>query len=150
MYFPNTITTKTSLPTLFACLSSCTHMYVCLFAYNSGTGGAVVSKFSVSQRWFYVQKFGKRVMGRGQKTGIFCFSQDCLAMHHSRQTGHWICYRCTHRCRQTMRRCDRNRLTLVVAGRHAYYTQVQEAVAFSGRKAEWGCLCYAQLSGQNG
>jgi len=42
----------------------------------------------VLQAWFYAQKFGERVMGRGQKIGIFHSSRDRLAMCYGRQIGH--------------------------------------------------------------
>jgi len=56
---------------------------VCMFAYNSGKGGAIVSKFQGAPGMVLRAKicaclgpkFGERVMGRGHKIGIF-FSRD--------------------------------------------------------------------------
>jgi len=111
-------------------ISICRRMYVCLFAYNSKTGEAIVSKFS----GFWVvsrAKFGGRVIGRGQKIGIFRFSRDRPAMRHGRQTahcdGHLTGYRRAHRRRRTRSRRNRNMHW------HAYYTRVWKAGALGGR-----------------
>jgi len=104
MYFPIVIITNTSLPILFACLCLCRPMYVCLFAYNSEMGVALVSKFLWCPGMVLCTKFGERVMGRGQKVGIFRCSLDWPAMRRGRQTGHcdghWTGYRRTQRRRQ--------------------------------------------------
>jgi len=88
------------------CLRVC--LYVCLLAYNSGSGGEIVSKFSGCPRdGFMCQKFGEGVMGRGQNIDIFRFLWDRPAMRHGRQIGHcdrhWTGYRRAHRCRRAVR-----------------------------------------------
>jgi len=88
--------------------------YVCMFAYNLGTGGVILQVFRVPQEWFYMQKFvhvwGKN-LGRGSwvevRIGIFLFSRD-FAGHVPQQADwalrwHWTGCRHTHRGRQTVR-----------------------------------------------
>jgi len=85
-----------------------------MLAYNSGTGGAIVSKFSVYPGMvlrakvcaYLGQKFGEEVMDRGHKIGIFLFLRD-LAGHVPEQADwplrwRWTGYRCAHRRRWTI------------------------------------------------
>jgi len=47
-------------------------MYVCLFAYNSETGGAIVSKFSgCTKDGFTHKNLGEGVIGKSQKLAFF-------------------------------------------------------------------------------
>jgi len=108
VYFLEMITTKTSLPIVFMCLSLRRPLYICLFAYHLRTRWAIVSKFSGHPRdSFTCQNFGKGSWVEAKKV-VFIISCGTSQPHTmtgrlgSRQA------RRTHRHRQTMCRCNRN------------------------------------------
>jgi len=57
---------------VFVCLSLCSPTYVCsLIGLTLEREGRLSPNFRGPQGWFYAQKFGKGVMGRGQKLAFF-------------------------------------------------------------------------------
>jgi len=86
------VTIKTSLSMVSVC------QYVCLLAYNSGTGprGDCLQIFRVPQGWFYTPKFEEGIMGNGQNIGIFRFLRDDMQIGHC--DSYWTGYRRIHMC----------------------------------------------------
>jgi len=64
--------------------------HVCmLFAYNSATGHACVSKIFKVAVGFPRDGFRCKNWGHEQGPEIFYFTRDCPAMCHCTQIGHW-------------------------------------------------------------
>jgi len=103
----------------------CVCLYACLFAYNSGTGGAIIFKFSALAPWCFSDDSGAKmgVLGRGHKIGVFSLSRDRLTMRHCSQIGHLAL--------DTQAQADNVKTqytqALVLTGRHVYYARVRKA-----------------------
>jgi len=91
-----------------------------------------------------MQKWG--VVGKGQKNGVFRLSLDRLAMRHCRQIGPLAMDTQAHADTANTQYTQ----TLVLTGRHVYYTRVRNVGALGWRKAGRGCLRSDRLGGQHG
>jgi len=75
MYFPpDMITTKTSLPIVFACLSLCKSTAVCTYDCPPITREPeerLCPNFEDAQGWFYVQNVGRRSLVEARRLALF-------------------------------------------------------------------------------